>query len=211
MRRRRRRGSKDRGLLGYLLSHGSYALLFGALVAGGLGLPLPEDIVLLTGGALAHFGAVKLPLVMGTGFGGVLAGDLLLFHTARKLGPKVFEQRWLRGLLTAERRRRIDRLYARHGGKIIFFGRYMSVMRVLVFAMAAVHGVRTRTFLLWDALALSLSAPLLVGLGYIFARSIDRVAAGFGRAEHLLAIVGVGALALLILSRTVGVRRRRRA
>lgn len=200
----------DHGLLGYLLSHGSYALLFGALVAGGLGLPLPEDIVLLTGGALAHLGVVKLPLVIGVCFCGVLTGDLLLFHTARKLGPKVFEQKWLRGLLTAERRRHIDRLYARHGGKVIFFGRYMSVLRVLVFAMAAVQGVRTRTFLFWDALALSLSAPLLVALGYVFAQSIDRVAAGFGRAEHLLAIAVGGGLALLILSRTVVVRWRRR-
>lgn len=200
----------DRGLLGYLLSHGSYALLFGALVAGGVGVPLPEDIVLLTGGALAHLGVVKLPLVMGVCYGGVLTGDLLLFHTARKLGPKVFEQRWMRGLLTPERRRRITRLYERHGGKMIFIGRHMSVLRVLVFAMAAVQGVRTRTFLFWDALALCLSAPLLVGLGYIFARSIDRVAAGFGRAEHLLAIAVGGGLALFILSRTVVVRRRRR-
>jgi len=201
----------DRGLLGFLLSHGSYALLFGALVGGGLGLPLPEDLVLLTGGALAHLGVVRLPLAIGVCMAGVLCGDLLLFHTARKLGPKVYEQRWIRRLLTPERRTRISRLYARHGGRVIFFGRYMSVLRVLVFAMAAVQGVRTRTFLFWDALALSLSAPLIVVLGYVFARSIDRVAAGFGRVEHLLAIIVGSALALLVLGRTVVARRRRRA
>jgi membrane protein DedA with SNARE-associated domain len=199
----------EHGLLGYLLSHGSYALLFAALVAGGMGLPLPEDIVLLTGGALAHLGVVRLPLVIAVCMAGVLSGDLLLFHTARKLGPKVYEQRWIRKLLTTERRERITRLYARYGGRVIFFGRYMSVMRVLVFAMAAVQGMRTRTFLLWDALALSLSAPLLVGLGYVFARSIDRVAAGFGHVEHLVAIAVVGALALVLLGQTLRARRRR--
>ena len=140
---------------------------------------------------------------------GVLCGDLLLFHTARKLGPKVYEHRWIRGLLTPERRERISRLYARYGGRVIFFGRYMSVMRVLVFSMAAVQGMRTRTFLLWDALALCLSAPLLVSIGYIFARSIDRVAEGFGHAEHLLAIAAVAAFALALLGRTLMVRRRR--
>lgn len=199
----------DDGLLGFLLTHGSYALLFGALVAGGLGLPLPEDIVLLTGGALAHLGVVKLPLVIGVCFAGVLCGDLLLFHTAKRLGPKVYEQRWIRRLLTPERRSRINRLYARHGGKVIFFGRYMSVLRVLVFAMAAIQGVRTRTFLLWDALALSLSAPLVVTVGYVFARSIDRVAAGFGRVEHVLALVVCVGLVLLLAGRSVLERRRR--
>ncbi|WP_224371940.1 DedA family protein [Hyalangium versicolor] len=197
------------GLLGFLLTHGSYALLFAALVAGGMGLPLPEDIVLLTGGALAHLGVVQLPLVIAVCMAGVLCGDLLLFHTARKLGPRVYEQRWIRAMLTPERRLRIARLYERHGGKVVFFGRYMSVMRVLVFAMAATQGMRTRTFLLWDALALSFSAPLLVGLGYVFARSIDRVAAGFGHVEHVLAIVVVSAFALALVVRTLKVRRQR--
>jgi membrane protein DedA with SNARE-associated domain len=196
-------------LIGLLLTHGSYALLFAALVAGGLGLPLPEDLVLLTGGALAHLGVVRLPLIIGVCMGGVLCGDLLLFHTARRLGPKVYEQRWIRELLTPERRERITRLYGRYGGRVIFFGRYMSVMRVLVFAMAAVQGMRTRTFLLWDALALCLSAPLIVGTGYIFAQSIDKVAAGFGHVEHLLAIVVVSTFALVLLGRTLRARRRR--
>lgn len=199
----------NHGLLGFLLAHGSYALLFAALVAGGLGLPLPEDLVLLTGGALAHLGVVRLPVVIVVCMAGVLCGDLLLFHTARRLGPRVYEQRWIRELLTPERRERITRLYGRYGGRVVFFGRYMSVVRVLVFAMAAVQGMRTRTFLLWDALALSLSAPLLVGIGYVFARSIDRVAAGFGRVEHLLAIAVVGAFALVLLGRTLQARRRR--
>lgn len=199
----------DHGLLGFLLSHGSYALLFAALVAGGLGMPLPEDIVLLTGGALAHFGVVWLPVVIAVCMSGVLCGDLLLFHTAQRLGPKVYEQRWIRELLTTERRERISRLYARYGGRVVFFGRYMSVMRVIVFAMAAVQGMRARTFLFWDALALSVSAPLLVGLGYIFAQSIDRVAAGFGRVEHLLAVAVVGTFVIVLLGRTLMARRRR--
>ncbi len=104
---------------------------------------------------------------------------------------------------------RISRLYARYGGRVIFIGRYMSVMRVLVFSMAAVQGVRTRTFLLWDALALSLSAPLVVSIGYIFARSIDRVVAGFGHVEHVLAIAVVGVFAFILLWRTLLARRRR--
>ena len=195
-------------LLGYLLTHGSYGLLFLALVMGGMGLPLPEDIVLLTGGALAHLGVVQLPIVILVCMAGVLCGDMVLFHTARKLGPKVYEQRWIRRLLTPERRERIAHLYERYGGRVIFIGRHMSVMRVLVFSMAAVQGMRLRTFLLWDALALCLSAPLLVGVGYIFARSIDRVAAGFGHVEHLIAITVVGAFVLVLLGRTWKARRR---
>jgi membrane protein DedA with SNARE-associated domain len=197
----------EHGLLGLLLTHGSYALLFVALMAGGVGLPLPEDIVLLTGGTLAHLGVVKLPVVIGVCFAGVLSGDLLLFHTARRLGPRIYEKRWLKELLTPERRTRIGALYERFGGRVIFMGRYLFVLRVPIFALAAVHGVKTRTFLLWDALALSLSAPLLVTLGYLFSHSIGRVTAGVGHAEHVLAIVAVGALAAFILVRTLRARR----
>ncbi|WP_225413612.1 DedA family protein [Stigmatella hybrida] len=197
----------EHGLLGLLLTHGSYALLFVALLAGGVGLPLPEDIVLLTGGTLAHLGVVKLPVVIGVCFAGVLSGDLLLFHTARKLGPGIYEKRWMRALLTPGRRTRISGLYARFGGRVIFLGRYLSVLRVPLFAMAAIQGMKTRTFLLWDALALSLSAPLLVSLGYLFSHSVSRVTAGVCHAEHVLAIVAVGLFAAFILVHTLRARR----
>ncbi|MCP3136618.1 DedA family protein [Pyxidicoccus xibeiensis] len=198
------------GPLPWLLTHGSAALLFAALVAGGVGVPIPEDLVLLATGILAHQGVLPLPLALGLALAGVLCGDLALFLTARRLGPKLYEHRRLRGLLPPERRERLAKLYSRHGGWVVFGGRFLSVLRGAVFAMAAVQGMPLRRFLLWDVLALCVSVPVVVGLGYVFSHSVDRVAHGLGRVEHGLAIAAALGLVLLVTVRALRARREAR-
>ena len=40
-------------MLEYLLTYGTYSLIFGGLLAAGVGLPIPEDIYIMASGALA--------------------------------------------------------------------------------------------------------------------------------------------------------------
>ncbi|RKH20246.1 DedA family protein [Corallococcus sp. CA047B] len=194
-----------------LLTHGSGPLIFLVLVAGGLGLPFPEDIVQLAAGVLAHRGLMPLPVAMALCFLGVLCGDTVLFLTTRRLGQALYTHPRTRRLFPPERRARIQALYAKHGPRVVFVGRFMSVLRVPVFAMAAAEGMPLRRFLLWDGLALCLSSPLVVLLGYVGSASVDRVAKGVGRVEHFIALLGVAALLLFLGVRHVRERQRDRA
>ncbi|WP_426753130.1 DedA family protein [Myxococcus sp. Y35] len=147
-------------------------------------------------GILVHRDVLPVALALAVGMGGVLCGDMALFLTARRLGPALYESPRLKRLLPPARREQLARLYARHGGRCVFVGRFLSVLRGAVFVLAAVQGMRLRHFLLWDGLALCLSAPLAVGLGYAFSHSVDAVAKGAAHAEHLVVLTGVaGALA----------------
>ncbi len=110
------------------------------------------------------------------------------------MGPELYEHPRLKKLLPPERRKRLAHFYARHGGRCVFVGRFLSMLRGAVFIMAAVQGMRLRHFLLWDGLALCLSAPVVVALGYAFSHSVDAVAKGAARAEHLLVLATTSAL-----------------
>lgn len=193
--------------LQFLLTHGSGPLIFVVLVAGGLGLPFPEDLVQLAAGVLSHRGAMALPVALALCFGGVLCGDTVLFLTARRLGEALYTHPRTRRLFPPERRERIQRLYAKHGSRVVFFGRFMSVLRVPVFAMAAAEGMPLRRFLFWDGLALCLSSPLVVMLGYVGSASVDRVAKGVGRVEHFIALAGVAVLLGVLAVRHVREKR----
>ncbi|QAT88853.1 DedA family protein [Corallococcus coralloides] len=184
-----------------LLTHGSVPLLFVVLVAGGLGLPFPEDLVQLAAGVLSHRGAMPLPVAIALCFAGVLCGDTVLFLTARRLGQALYTHQRTRRLFPPERRQRIQGLYAKHGSRVVFVGRFMSVLRVPVFAMAAAEGMPFRRFLLWDGLALCVSSPLVVTLGYLGSASVDRVAKGAGRVEHFVTLAGVAALLVVLAVR----------
>jgi membrane protein DedA with SNARE-associated domain len=175
---------------------GSVVLIFIWLVVGGLGVPIPEDIALLATGVLVHRGALELPIAMIVVIVGVLAGDVMLFLLARRLGPAIYQRRPFRRLLPPQRRARIEDAYRRHGGRLVFLARHVAGLRAAVFAMAATHGMSFRRFLAWDALAACVSVPLIVALGYFGSQHADRIRQGIatGRELALLALV----LALLV-------------
>jgi len=178
-------------MLAWLLVHGSLALLFALLVAGGLGVPFPEDLVLLTAGVLVHRGVVPLPYALALCMFGVLLGDFLLFNTARRLGPAALDRPMFGRLLPPQRRRRIADVLKRHGSLIIFVARHLAGLRAPVFAMAGMHGMSPLRFIVVDALALCISAPLVVGLGYLFSQNIELARRGMASVEHFIVIAAV--------------------
>ncbi len=167
-----------------LLLHGSLLLVFAWLIVGGIGVPLPEDIAVLGAGVLAHRGEVHPLLAIGVVAVGVLAGDAILFFMARRLGTAAYERDTIRKILPPERRAKIEHAYARHGGRLVFFARNVAGLRGAVFAMAGINGMPPRQFLFWDAIAASISVPLVFGLGYLGSQHIDHVRAGIAKTEH---------------------------
>lgn len=181
--------------LPWVLEHASYGLMLVLLLAGGLGLPIPEDVILIAAGALVHrgiTGPVGTALACG---GGVLGGDLLIFLIARHLGVRALERAPFRHMLPPERRRRLEGLFERWGGGIVFAARHVAGIRAPVFALAGMHGMHVLTFLLWDAAGLMISAPLMIGLGYLFSDRLAVATHDVARLEHVVIIAAVVALA----------------
>src|SRR4051812_15270492 len=84
----------------------AYAIIFGILVACGLGFPLPEDVPLIAAGYLVWDGTLQwLPAILCTLLG-VLIGDTILFTFGRKLGYRILEQERVQTLFKPEKIRR---------------------------------------------------------------------------------------------------------
>ncbi|MCB0408059.1 MAG: hypothetical protein KDD34_07645, partial [Bdellovibrionales bacterium] len=81
----------------------AYAVIFGLLLICGLGVPIPEDITLVTAGILAGMGNISLPGALIAGFIGVLIGDAFLFTMGRLYGRKVFSLPLFRSIFTPSR------------------------------------------------------------------------------------------------------------
>ena len=70
----------------------AYAIIFGILLACGLGFPLPEDIPLVAAGYLVWEGTLKwFPALLVT-MAGVLIGDSILFFLGQRLGLSILKQ-----------------------------------------------------------------------------------------------------------------------
>jgi len=184
------------------VEHFTYAAVFGLLVAGGVGVPVPEELVQLTAGYLARRGVVGFLPSAAAAWCGLVVGDALLFRLARKQGPRILASPRVGRLLTPERRQAIDRHFARHAFLTVMVGRHLSVLRLPIFALAGASGVPTRTFVLADALSALASVPLVLGLGWLFADRVADLRRDLRWAEHALALLALlGGLAWALRQR----------
>ncbi len=191
--------------------HVGYAAVFGVLVLCGFGLPMPEDIVLVTGGVLAWMGSDMevvtirsmlshpgLHVMAGFGLGGILVGDSVIFWAGRKLGAHVAEFPALRRFITPERLSQAEELIRRRGNVVVMIARFLPGLRAPTYFTVGHSKLPYWEFLLFDGVAAAVSAPLWVCLGFYFGSNIGeaaRHAARFGNyilAAVLVLVAGLG-------------------
>jgi membrane protein DedA with SNARE-associated domain len=169
--------------------------LFLALVLAGLGVPLPEDLVLITAGVLAHQKVIHLGWAIPILYVGVLSGDLITYSFGRRFGHLVLRHPRVMRFLTPARRERAERYLARYGNRTVFLVRHLAVLRAPTYLIAGALRMPGWQFLLWDGLAALVSVPLMVGLGYFFADHVAQLQHDLRRIEHWL-----GAIVILIIA-----------
>lgn len=172
------------------------ALVIGLLLAGGLGLPLPEDIPLLLSGYLCYKGLASLNLMLPLTFGAVLGGDSIIYLMGRRYGHLVSRIPFLKHHLSPERLARAQKSFHDHGGKTLFVARFLPGLRAPVFFTAGTFKVSFWKFLVFDGSAALMSVPLWVLLAYHFGGEIDMVRHWASDAQAVI----LGALVLLLIA-----------
>src|SRR2546428_14087803 len=88
------------GALEQFLEEFTYAGIFLALFLAGMGVPLPEEVPILTSGVLAHEAVVRWWLALPGCLAGGLSGGVVLYWAGRPWGEGVLAPRPLRLRLT---------------------------------------------------------------------------------------------------------------
>jgi membrane protein DedA with SNARE-associated domain len=152
--------------------HG-YPLIFLALLASGIGVPIPEDVPLIAAGVLgAHGGLDVISASMACG-AFVLMRDSFVFALGYRYGLELLENRWASRVIKADVVRRFQARILKNDKAVVFSGRFMPGFRGPVFFAAGTARVHPVKFLVIDALAAVISVPVWVWLGYIFADHFD--------------------------------------
>src|SRR6185312_5739249 len=116
-----------------------YAVLFGLILVESAGAPVPGETSLIAAGVLASAGNLSLPVVFVVAISAAIIGDNLGYLFGLKVGHRVLlaPGRWER-----QRRQFVEEgehFFARHGGKTVFFGRWLPVLRFTAALLAGVN------------------------------------------------------------------------
>ena len=170
----------------FVVRHG-YFILFAAMFAHQIGLPIPGPLFLLASGALAA--ARKLGLVPALGLSVIacVLADWVWYEAGRRRGDKVlhFIHRLTRDPDYHDRRAK--KIFARYGNAILLVAKFVPGLDAVAPPLSGTSGTSRLRFLAFETLGASLYACTYAALGYVFSHDLDRAAAYVGKAGRLLA------------------------
>jgi membrane protein DedA with SNARE-associated domain len=176
-----------------------------------VGLVVPGETVMLLGGAVAGQGAINVYILIAIAWFSAWAGDTTSFFVGRRLGREFVLRNGPRFGLGHDRFEQVEDYFDRHGGKTIFIGRFVGIVRALAPFIAGSSGMRYRAFVPYSILGTGIWASAHILIGYLFSRSIDTAAEYAGRGAFLLGTLIAIVVGSVYLYRRFRVEANRRA
>lgn len=191
----------------FIDAHSQLALLlmFVLLALESFGLPLPGETALIACAVLASQGALPLAWVIVVAILAAVIGDNLGYWVARRGGRQLLYRYRLTHRYAEQYLPRGERFFARHGGKAVFLGRFVAVLRVTAAWCAGLSRMHWWRFLAWNAAG---GIVWATGVGLIAYYLGDAAAHAIGRyglfaAGGALVLAGLGYLIVRRLERRV--------
>ena len=188
--------------------------LFFILLLCGLGIPIPEDIILITAGiwaTSAGFPWLVAALIM---YAGVLLGDSITFLLGWKFGTRLLALKGIKRIFPAAKQDRVRQMFARHGTKGLFIARFLPGLRAPFFCTAGAMHVPFIRFVSYDGLAALLSVPAFVWLGHWlwsrFSEDLGALHEAISK-THFWTLIATGVIVLIIATAVIVWRRNHRA
>lgn len=160
-----------------------YVAMFGILFVSAMGVPIPEEPLLIASGLSVGWGNSQYHLAVLACLAGILAGDMWVYFLGRRGGRWFLGTRLGSWVFSEKRQHRIERLYEKHGAKTVFLGRFIPAVRFGVFFFAGRHRMPIRKFLGLNALGAMVYAPLWIWLSALAGERFSRSPAAQKTAE----------------------------
>lgn len=175
-----------------------YAAVFLVLLACGFGVPIPEDITLVTGGVISGLGYANVHIMVVVGILGVLVGDGLMFTAGRIYGHKILKVRFISRIMTPKRYAQVQEKFDKYGNRVLFVARFLPGLRTPIYITAGIsRKVSYIRFFLMDGFAALISVPVWVYLGHYGAMQTDWLMAKVHQFQlGIFFLIGIGAVIL---------------
>ena len=185
--------------LAILIALYGYWLVGGIVALESMGLPLPGETALVA--AAIYAGTthrLDITIVIAAAAIGAVVGDNVGFWLGRRIGFPL-ALRYGRNICLSEGRLKLGQyLFLRHGGKVVFFGRFVAVLRVLAAFLAGTNQMAFPKFFLFNATGGVIWALFFGGGAYLLGDEMHRLSGPVGVAAGLTAAIIVIGTAIFL-------------
>ncbi len=157
----------DPARIANLLATWGYLGIFIAVFVGNLGVPVPEETVMLAAGFLAGQVLLDLRLVFVVVIVSAVTGDCCGYFIGRTGGQRVLARLAVTFPFMRTRYERLQLFFQTHGSKAVFMARFITGVRFMAGPMAGACGMPFFQFLGWNVLGAIVWCSLVVTVGYL--------------------------------------------
>lgn len=181
----------------FIADYGYWAI---ALFVGleSMGLPLPGETILIIGARYAGSHDGSLAAVILSAAAGAIIGDNLGYVIGRQFGTRLLQRYGSKIGVTPERIKLGQYLFMRYGGKVVFIGRFIAVLRFLAAFLAGTNRMPWPRFLMANAAGAILWATVVAVAAYTLGRGIHAIRGPLGLITMILAAAAVVAIFLYL-------------
>jgi membrane protein DedA with SNARE-associated domain len=174
-------------LLQWVSTYGYFAI-FGLLVFGIVGLPVPDETLLVFSGYLASKGHLNFPLALVVAFLGSATGITCSYYIGRSLGMTVIHHygKWFH--ITQAHVDRVHEWFGKLGHWALVVGYFVPGVRHLTAVVAGTSELEFRQFALYAYAGALFWVSVFLTLGYLVGDQWERV---YGQIHHQAIHVGV--------------------
>ena len=177
----------------FVVQHG-YSILFAAVFARQIGLPIPANLFVLAAGALAAAGRLHAMAALFLAIIACVVADWAWYEAGRLRGERVlhFIHQFAPDPNAADRKAKEH--FARFGPPILVLAKFVPGLDLVAPPMAGTARTNRAYFLVLETAGAALWASAYIALGHFFSHDLSRAAAYAGRAGTILAVVAISAL-----------------
>jgi membrane protein DedA with SNARE-associated domain len=168
-----------------------YLGIFVFVFVGNLGIPVPEETVMLVAGFLAGRGILDLRFVYLVCVISAVSGDCCGFVIGRRGGQRIIARLGARFSTIRHRYERLRLFFHTHGSKAVFMARFIAGVRFMAGPMAGAAGMPFFRFLGWNVLGAIVWCTLVVTIGYLVGDELYRVTEMARHAQRWIALAAL--------------------
>ena len=181
----------DQAVVTHILTTYGYYAVFLVVMMESAGVPMPGETMLISAAiycSATHQLDIRL-VILAAALGAIL-GDNIGYWVGREFGPAIL-RRWGPRVGLDERKQKLGQyLFRKYGGGIVFFGRFVAMLRAFAALLAGVNRLGAGACFAYNA-AGGITWATLFGLGgYLLGKGIERIAGPIGYVALAAAAVG---------------------
>jgi membrane protein DedA with SNARE-associated domain len=186
-----------------LLTNFGYLAVFAIISIESLGIPAPGETMLVIASVYAGVtGNLVIEGVIVAAAAGAIVGDNIGYAIGRKGGYRLLVRHGPKLRINHGHLKVARYVFERHGGKVVFFGRFIAILRTYAAFLAGVGQMEWKRFLGWNAAGGIVWATLFGLLGYFGQKAFERLSTPINVSLGAIGLVTIVAFMIALRRRT---------